>query len=122
MKQKKKRKIAEDTSYENHKQLLSERLVCRRTMKTKINPSVRNNTPFQLQDKIHLSRPSVSKSAAQDIPARREQSRSEENLGSKRRAKARRQGGLQAMLDRSKMARAEVSEPRLDLMDLMRSS
>lgn len=88
-------------------------------MKTVIKPSVCNKSRSQIQDEPPLSRSLVPESVAREVPARR---RSEDNLGSKKRAKARKQGGLQAMLDRSKVAHAGASEPRLDLMDLMRVS
>lgn len=42
------------------------------------------------------------------------------NLSSKKRAKARKQGGLQAMLEKAKQAEAHSSGFGLDLMDLMK--
>ena len=49
-------------------------------------------------------------------------SSSSQNLSSKKRAKARKQGNLQNLLARSKTADIDSSHPGLDLMDLMKRS
>lgn len=107
------------------KQMLLQCLVCRRSIKVPLNslikPCIRHQKRSQSQG-ASTSKHSISTSVVQNITRPNRQSRSLENLSSKKRAKARKISGLRAALDRSKVARSEPKEPQMDLMDFMKLS
>ena len=116
------------TNPEKKKQVISQCLVCRRstnlTPKYLSNPSVHHNKK-DTQSRARSSSTTQylgSESQGREVPVQQGQSRGSENLNSKKRAKARKQSGLQAMLDKSKMSQIGSSEPGLDLMDFMKMS
>lgn len=116
------------TNPEKKKQMISQCLVCRRstnlTPKYLSNPSIRDNKKdAQSQARSSLTTQSLgSEFKGKEVFVQQGQSRSSENSNSKKRAKARKQSGLQAMLDKSKVSQIRSSEPGLDLMDFMKMS
>lgn len=116
------------TNPEKKKQVISQCLVCRRltnlTPKYLSNPSVHHNKKdTQSQARSSLITQSLrSEVRGKEVPVQQGQPRGSENSNSKKRAKARKQSGLQAMLDKSKMSQIRSLEPGLDLMDFMKMS
>lgn len=107
------------------KLVISKCLVCRRSTKTQLtakrsgvsgtkSPGARPLPPAAY---LHEASPGATNPTGQEahkLPSA--------NLSSKKRAKARKQGGLQAMLEKSKSIEAHSSGFGLELMDLMKKS
>lgn len=106
---------------EAQKLIISKCLVCHRSVKTALGARTRPN--FQEVKSGTATSESFCHAQAEvktDAPRQEPQSRPTANFHSKKRAKARRQGGLQAMLEGSKAKQIPSSDFGLDLMDLMK--
>lgn len=86
-----------------------------------IRPKKKNS---ERQAGSSLSESLIPESKVQDVSIQQGQgqSKSSENVNSKKRAKARKNGGLQAILDKSKKSHAASTALQLDLMDFMKLS
>lgn len=106
---------APDQGSSNFKMLTIECAACRRYVKYRVEKGCRQSGLAE-EDKRSIHGASIGS------PKRASQveSLARANRGSKQRAKARKQGGLQAMVENSKDESAKKIEPELSLMDLMK--
>lgn len=105
------------------KLVLSECLVCHRSKTTPLMSSARQNLSGKKITKSRCDSSATFLRAAAESGTAESQTQGTErpstNINSKKRAKSRKQGGLKAMLDKSKAIEASSSGTGLDLMDIM---
>lgn len=109
------------------KLVISKCLVCRRSTKTQLTAATksgvggtRNSGSRHLPSEASL--PTEATPKATDPAGQETHKPPSANLSSKKRAKARKQGGLQAMLEKSKTTETLSSGLGLELMDLMKKA
>lgn len=109
------------------KLVISKCLVCRRSTKTQLMTTTRPGVGgTEVSGSLPL--PSIASLPTDPNPKTADLNRQEThnlrsaNLNSKKRAKARKQGGLQAMLEKSKTTETHSSGFGLELMDLMKKA
>lgn len=103
----------------------TECLACRRVTRTPPQLSQRQEVkkPAKSTVSIESLETPASKDESWSIPARIEIEKPVSvNTNSKKRAKARKRGGLQALLEKSKRTAMRSSGPGLDLMDFMKET
>ncbi len=122
------RKQGPDARRQSQKIVISKCLACHRSVKTPLMPKnpvgvSRGKGSGGARVPLPESQPMENKSD-RGISSEQEtqQQPPSANLSSKKRAKARKQGGLQAMLEKSKAMPTQSSSFSLDLMDLMKST
>lgn len=115
----------EGISGESNKYIITQCLVC---MRSTSSPLEHVSTHFPSREHDSLSQATIlaatsppSRATGQDYEAKQgPQVSLPTNLASKKRAKARKQSGLHAMLQKSKSQNMGASSPALDLMDFMK--
>ena len=126
-KRKKNRQSTETGKRPAEKQVVVECLTCRRKTKTPLQTSQEHRVSRQRDSNAAATsgttstRSTLSSALAVGNLAPVSQKPVSANSSSKKRAKSRKQGGLQAMLEKSKRT-GSSSSPVLDLMDLMKQA
>ena len=123
----KSRRTQKPASEREAKVVVSRCLVCRRSVKTPIKSSAKNVVPGKKNHQNRtsappLSQPMILQATAPSNATQNLKSSSLDNANSKKRAKARKHIGLQALLNKSKVSGRGSSESGLDLMDFMKTS
>ena len=116
----KKRKLTKKVKCAGSKYLTTECLVCRRYTKQLLQPNADQSTSHA--KKTETKQSSLVRAAASTMSPGGPQQPATQNLSSKQRAKTRKQGGLQAMLEISRAANQSLSESGLGLVDLMKKT
>lgn len=120
----KKRRRVSRKSEEQERQFKTECLLCRRVTLT----PMQSPSPKYMREAvqpIRMAEPSnaAASEASSSLSSRNmEEKPASANASSKKRAKARNQGGLQALLEKFKRTGSKSSGPGLDLMDLMKET
>lgn len=112
-----------DTPGDRSKLIMTQCLVCRRSTTSHLGHVAAHMTTRKTisNSQAAVSRKSSTRGAGSTGGVVQEpQTSLPSNLASKKRARARKQTGLQDMLQKSKTAELEASRPRLDLMDIMK--